>query len=115
MNKLEELKKKVLEFRDQRDWKQFHNPKDLAQALSIEASELLELFLWVSQKKSYDVAKERHKEVSDELADVLILLLLLSDATGIDLEKAFLQKIDKNAKKYPVEKSKGQSSKYTHL
>lgn len=115
MSNLKELKQKLIEFRDERDWKQFHNPKDLSQAISIEASELLEHFLWISQEDSYKVVETNKEEIADEMADVLSFLLSLSDVTGIDLEEALLKKIEKNKQKYPVEKSKGVATKYTKL
>lgn len=113
MATINELKKMVTSFIDERDWKQFHNPKDVAQALSIEAAELLELYLWVSQEKSYETTKEKHEAVSDEMADIFAYLLAMSDATGIDLEEALLKKLEKNRKKYPSDQVKGSSKKYT--
>jgi NTP pyrophosphatase (non-canonical NTP hydrolase) len=113
MNKINELKNEVLSFVKERDWQQFHNPKDLVQALSIEVSELSELFLWTSQEKSFDIVKEKREEVSDEMADIFSYLLSLSNVTGIDLEEALKNKINKNKKKYPAEKVKGSSKKYT--
>ena len=89
------------------------NPKDLSQALSIEASELSELFLWKSQEESYDVVKEKKEALSDEMADVFAYLLALSNVTGIDLEVALLNKLEKNKKKYPADEVKGSSKKYT--
>lgn len=115
MSNIKELKQKLIEFRDEREWKQFHNPKDLSQAISIESSELLEHFLWVSQEDSYKVVEENKEEIADEMADVLSFLLSLSDVTGIDLEEALLRKIKKNKLKYPIEKAKGNSTKYNKL
>jgi len=112
---IHKLKQKVTEFRDERDWKQFHNPKDLSQALSVEASELVEHFLWVSQDASYEVVNENKEEVADEMADVFAYLLSLSDITDINLEEALLNKLEKNRKKYPINKAKGNSKKYTKL
>ena len=106
---LESIKEKLGEFRDQRDWSQFHNPKDLALAISIEANELLELFLW---KESKDVDKERVKE---ELADVLSYCLYLAMKFDLDIFEIVDQKIDLNAKKYPVAKAKGSAKKYNEL
>jgi len=100
---------RLRQFRDDRDWKQFHNPKDLAVALSIEASELLEAFLW----KAPDAADP--EKVQEELADVLAYALLLSDAYGFDVEKIVLDKIERNEAKYPVVKAKGSAKKYTEL
>jgi len=96
-------------FRDKRDWKQFHNPKDLSLALSIEASELLEIFLWKSHEDA-DVDK-----VKEELADVFAYALLIADAYDLDIEKIVLEKIKKNSDKYPVAKAKGTAKKYNEL
>lgn len=115
MQDINELKQKLIDFRDERDWKQFHNPKDLAQAISIEASELQEHFLWVSQKQSYNVVKEKKEEIADEMADVFAYLLSLSDITGIDLGEALIHKLEKNKKKYPIDKAKGVTTKYNKL
>jgi len=109
-----QLQQHVLAFRDARDWKQFHNPKDLAAAIAIEAGELQEKFLWKSQEESYLIGKT-DPEVAHEMADVLANLLLLADACAIDLGKACMEKLEHNKKKYPVEKSKGNNTKYTKL
>ena len=106
---LEDLIKKITVFRDERDWKQFHNSKDLAIALNIETSELLELFLW---KGNEDVNKERLKE---ELADVLMYALLLAEKHQFDIEEIIEKKIEINNNKYPVDKSKGSAKKYNEL
>ncbi len=105
------VKQKILEFRDNRDRKQFHNPKDLATAISIEAGELQEKFLRKSQEESFDIAKN-NVEVADEIADIANYLFLLSETIGIDLEKEILRKIHINEKKYPVEKAKWNATKY---
>lgn len=104
-------------FRDDRDWSQFHNPKDLAAAIAIEAGELQELFLW---KTKDEVAAElasppRRQAVVDELADVLICTLLLADSLGIDIDRAVRDKTAVNAKKYPVSRARGTARKYTEL
>ncbi len=103
------LTNELIKFRDERDWEQFHNPKDLALAISIESGELLEHFLW---KNSEDVKVEKIKE---ELADVLAYTLLLADKYKLDIEEIVLQKIKKNGEKYPIDKSKGRSDKYNEL
>ena len=105
MNK--DLIKQILQFRDDRDWKQFHTPENLAKSLSIESGELLECFQWSSK---YD-----HEEVSEELADILIYGVLMADTLGIDIEETMKKKLEKNGAKYPVEKAKGNSNKYTKL
>ena len=100
---------KLRQFRDERDWKQFHNPKDLSLALSIEASELLEVFLWKSSEDA-DVGK-----VKEELADVLAYAFLLAVSYDLDISEIVLEKIRKNELKYPVNKAKGRAKKYTDL
>jgi NTP pyrophosphatase (non-canonical NTP hydrolase) len=102
---INELKK----FRDDRDWEQFHNPKDLAIALSIETNELLEQFLWKSP------ADANHEKLKEELADVFAYAFLLADKLNLDVEKIVLEKIQANAKKYPIDKSKGTAKKYNEL
>lgn len=106
---MEQVLQRLRQFRDDRDWKQFHNPKDLAVALSIEASELLEAFLW----KAPEAADS--ERVKEELADVLAYALLLSDAYGFDVQKIVLDKIERNEEKYPIEKARGSSKKYSEL
>ena len=106
---------RIRKFRDDRDWKQFHNPKDLAVSICIEAAELLELFQWKTAEESARFAAENRERVSEEIADVAIYLVELADITGIDLAKAIDAKLEKNAHKYPVEKSRGRSTKYTDL
>jgi NTP pyrophosphatase (non-canonical NTP hydrolase) len=107
--------KRILDFRDKRDWQQFHDPKNLAEAISIEAAELQEVFLWSDVKESRKIAKEKKQEISGELADIFIFSLLFAHETGIDMETAILEKIKLNDKKYPVEKAKGSSKKYKEL
>lgn len=106
---MDKVMQRLRQFRDDRDWKQFHNPKDLAMALSIEASELLEAFLW----KTSDAADT--EKVKEELADVLAYALLISDAYGFDIQEIVLDKIERNEAKYPVDKAKGNAKKYTEL
>lgn len=109
MTDIQDLTQRVRRFTEERDWDQFHNPKDLAMALSIEASELLECYLW----KKPDEA--RMDKVKEELADVLIYALLLADKLGLDVKQIVLEKLAENAGKYPVEKAKGNARKYTDL
>lgn len=112
---LKQLLEKIKAFRDERDWKQFHNPKDMAISLVLEAGELLEHFQW---RNGEEIAKRvaNHKdEISDELADVFIYLLELADNLGINLIDASHKKLDQNALKYPVEKAKGRATKYNEL
>jgi len=109
MNDTQEITQALLAFRDERDWAQFHNPKDLALALNIEASELLESFLWKSAEQA------NKDEVREELADVFAYAFLLADSYGLDVKQIVLEKIKKNALKYSVEKAKGSAKKYTEL
>lgn len=109
MSDITALQNEALAFRDARDWAQFHNAKDLAAGLSIEASELLECFLW-KDAKSADPAKIR-----EELADVLVFALLLAHEAKIDVPSAIRDKLAKNALKYPVDKAKGRADKYDQL
>ena len=110
----EKIRNEILDFTEKRDWKQFHNPKDLATAISIEASELEEVFLRKSQEESYKIWKEDPK-VKEEFADIFNYMVLFAEECGIDIEKEVLAKIEKNNQKYSVEKSKGKSDKYTKL
>jgi NTP pyrophosphatase (non-canonical NTP hydrolase) len=111
------LLRAVLAFRDARDWKRFHNPKDLALSISLEAAELLEHFQWKTppEVEAHLADRRRRGEVADEMADVQCLLLSLSDAAGIDLHAATLAKLRKAARKYPVRKSRGRATKYDRL
>jgi NTP pyrophosphatase (non-canonical NTP hydrolase) len=102
----------LIKFRDARNWEQFHNTKDLALALSIEASELNELFLWKTTEESEKVDKEKLKE---ELADVFAFALLLAHKHNFDIKEIVLEKIQKNDKKYPVDKARGTAKKYNEL
>ena len=110
----EKVKDAILKFRDDRDRKQFHNPKDLAEAISIESWELLEKFLRKSQEESRNIAKN-NPDVKDEVADIFNYLILFADNCNIDLESSILDKIKHNNKKYSIEKAKGRSDKYTKL
>ena len=110
--KFEEAAAKALQFREERDWAQFHNPKDLAISISLEAAELMESFQWSGADLCVSEKRDRMKE---ELADVAIYCVYLADALGVDLPKAMSDKIDANARKYPVEQSRGNSKKYTEL
>src|SRR5690349_11920154 len=104
MSDIKKLTDEILEFSRERDWLQFHNPKDLAESIVIEAAELLEHFQWKSQQASSAHAKEKLEDVSDEIADVLVYTLELAHNLGVDVEAAITHKMKKNAKKYPVEK-----------
>ena len=104
---MDDIKKEILMFQKERDWKKFHTPENLAKSISIEAAELLEHFQWQNE---YD-----ENEVADELADVLIYCLYMADAMDFDVKEIILNKMGKNALKYPVDKSKGNAKKYTEL
>ena len=112
MSDFEYLIKELQKFRDARHWEQFHNSKDLALAISIEAAELNELFLWKTTEESENVDKDKLKE---ELADVLAFSLLLAGKHGFDVREIVLGKIRKNNEKYPIEKAKGTARKYNEL
>ena len=109
MNESEEIIQALLKFRNERDWEQFHNPKDLALAINVEAGELLELFLW----KSANEANE--EKIREELADVFAFAFMLSEKYNFDVKEIVLEKIRRNAEKYPIEKSKGSAKKYNEL
>ena len=115
MSDLDQLTAAVLRFRDERDWKQFHNPKDVALSLLLEAGEVLEIFQWKDEAGVAEAAQARKGDLADELADVLCYTLLMAHDLGIDLSTALAEKLRKNALKYPVDKAKGSSSKYTEL
>lgn len=109
MSDINTIVEELVKFREERDWGQFHNPKDLALALSIEASELLEVFLWKTPEQA------SIEKVKEELADVLSFAFLLADRYDLDIKEIVLSKIKQNAEKYPVSKSKGTAKKYDEL
>ena len=102
-----DLIKKILKFRDERDWKKFHTPENLAKSIAFEAGELLECYQWD------DVAMQG--EVDEELADIIIYSILMAESLNVDIEDIILKKLDKNIKKYPISKSKGSNKKYDQL
>lgn len=104
---MDELMKSIIAFRDERDWKQFHTPENLAKSISIEAAELLEHFQW---NNDYDQEK-----AAEELADVLMYCFMMADAMQVDINEIIYNKLEKNKEKYPVHKAKGSSKKYTEL
>ncbi len=112
-----ELRERVLAFVHERDWEQFHSPKNLSMALAAEAAELMEHFLWASPEESRAVASDpaRRAKIAEELADVVIYALEFANITGLDVAASIEAKIAANARKYPVEKAKGRSAKYTEL
>lgn len=108
-----ELLKQLIEFRRERDWEQFHNPKDVAISLSIEASELLEWFQWkTAEQVQQRLASDKREELEDEIADVAVYLAYLCHDLNIDLNQAIKNKMQKNAAKYPRDKVKGRNDKY---
>ena len=109
---MKELMNKINQFRDDRDWRKFHNEKDLAISISLEASELLELFQW---KKSEEVVESSLEEIKEELADVFIYSFMMADNLNLDVEEIIKSKLDLNEQKYPVEKSRGSNKKYNEL
>ena len=113
MRDLGELKERVRAFVAERDWDRFHSPKNLAMALSVEASELVELFQWLTEEESAALAGAERRRVAQELADVLWFLVRLSDRLDIDLLEAAEQKLAENAKKYPADRVRGNAKKYS--
>ena len=115
MSDINQLTEKIKKFRDERDWMQFHNHKDMALSLVLEASEVLEHFQWKSLKEVEEYARDHKEDLSDELADVAMYLFELADNLDIDLGQAMQNKLVKNQIKYPVEKAKGIHTKYNKL
>jgi NTP pyrophosphatase (non-canonical NTP hydrolase) len=115
MATIKELTEKIVAFRDARDWKQFHNPKDSALSLVLEATEVLEHFQWKNKEEMEAYVKTNKNDVGEELADVLYWVLLMSNDLGIDLVDIFEKKHKKNEAKYPIEKAKGKHTKYNKL
>jgi NTP pyrophosphatase (non-canonical NTP hydrolase) len=114
---MDDLVKAVLAFRDERDWRQFHNPKDLAISISLEAAELLEPFQWKrpAEVTAFLDSEANRRRVADEMADVLILLVSMADVIGVDLIEAAHKKLVENGRKYPVDLSRGNAKKYDTL
>ena len=115
MDSIAELTNHINTFRDARDWKQFHNPKDRAISVSIEAAELMEHIQWKTDTECTEHIKNNREAVADEMADVAIYLFELADLMKMDLGKEMLRKLEKNAAKYPVQKAKGSNKKYNEL
>lgn len=115
MSDIKELTEKILKFREERDWEQFHNPKDVALSLVLEAGEVMEHFQWKNKEEIESYVQTSRKEIGEELADVLYWVLLLSSDLGIDIKETLEKKIEKNAAKYPIDKARGRHIKYTQL
>lgn len=115
MSDLQKLTKLITKFRDERDWKQFHNPKDMALSLVLEATEVMEHFQWKNQDEIIAYIKKSKKEIGEELADVLYWVLLMSHDLNIDIKTALEKKLVVANKKYPVKKARGSHKKYTEL
>jgi len=109
MSDINKITEALVNFRNERDWKQFHNAKDLAIAINVEASELLQLFLWK------EAQEPKNEKIKEELADVLAFAFLLAHEKGFDVEEIILNKLKMNAEKYPIEKAKGNAKKYNEL
>ena len=110
---LNELRGRLQAFVEERDWQQFHSPKNLAMAMIVEAAELVEHFQWLTEQQSLELTAEKREQVAHEIADTFVYLLRMADVLGIDLIAAANAKIDLNAKKYPAEKVRGSNAKYT--
>ena len=115
MTELESLRGQLRDFAAERDWDQFHSPKNLAMALSVEAAELLEAFQWLTEEQSRRLEPKAQAAVSEEIADVLLYLIRLGDQLGIDPVAAAQRKLADNAQKYPADKARGNARKYTEL
>jgi len=111
MDRMEQLINLVQQFRQERDWQQFHSPKNLAMALMVEAGELTEHFQWLTQAQSLELSPETLQQVEEEMADVLIYLVNMADRLNVDLLEAALAKIEKNRQKYPIEQVRGKADK----
>lgn len=109
---MEKIIHEIERFREERDWKKFHNEKDLAISISLEANELLELFQW---KQPEEVVEKNRERIKEELADVLTYAVMMASNLGLDIEKIMLEKLTKNREKYPIELSKGNNKKYTEF
>lgn len=107
------LRERLREFVHERDWEQFHSPKNLAMAMIVEAAELVEHFQWATEQESHNLSAEKREQVAQEIADTFVYLLRLSDVLGLDIIDAANRKIDLNAIKYPADKVRGSNAKYT--
>lgn len=115
MNDLNQLKEELRKFNQERDWDQFHSPKNIAMALSVEASEIVEIFQWMNTEDSYELDEENYQKLEEEIGDVFLYLQLLASKFDIDPLDAGRKKLEVNKEKYPVDKAKGSAKKYTDL
>ncbi len=115
MSEINDITKKIIQFRDDRDWMQFHDPKNMAVSIILEASELLEHFQWKTREEVEKYVAQNKPEIKDEIADIALYLFELADNLGIGLAGAMEEKLKKNGLKYPVEKSRGKHTKYNKL
>lgn len=113
LDRLDALRERLRAFVRERDWEQFHSPKNLAMAMIVEAAELVEHFQWATEQESYNLSPEKRVQVEHEIADTFVYLLRLSDVLGVDIIAAANTKIDLNAKKYPADRVRGSNAKYT--
>lgn len=113
MQSLESIRQRMHEFSEVRDWDKFHSPKNLSMALSVEVSELVECFQWLTEEQSRSLSVEQLAAVTDEIADIQLYLVRLADKVGVDIDVAIEQKFAKNEVKYPVDRVKGSSKKYS--
>lgn len=111
----EEITERIRKFRDARDWLQFHSPKDMAVAITAEAGELLQHFVWKSPEESWEISRKKEAAIADEIADVGILLFELADNLKLDIAKVMLEKLERNESRYPAEKARGSNLKYNEL
>ncbi|ACR79540.1 nucleotide pyrophosphohydrolase [Kosmotoga olearia] len=112
---MDSIEKEIIKFRDERDWKQFHNARTLAASIVIESAELLELFQWAKDEEIEEIVEKKLDKIKDEIADIYAYLVILAHDLGINLQDAVREKMKKNARKYPVDKAKGTSKKYTEF
>ena len=115
MSEISEITKKIIKFRDERDWMQFHDPKNMAVSIILEASELLEHFQWKTKEEVEKYVMQNNAEIKDEIADIALYLFELADNLGISLMSAMEEKLKKNEVKYPISKAKGKHTKYDKL
>lgn len=115
MNEIEELRLNLEKFNNERDWEQFHSPKNVAMALSVEAGEIVEIFQWTGEEESYKLEDKEMQKLGAEIGDVFLYLLLLASKFDLDLINVAKQKLEINKKKYPVDKAKGSAKKYTEF